>query len=59
MEFWRAWSIPASGPEFPQTGVLDSLETVDGEIRISIRVLNVEAPEQSRSLFNAEGADLS
>ena len=45
MEFWRAWSIPASGPEFPQAGLMDSLETVDGEIRISIRVLNVDTPE--------------
>lgn len=45
MEFWRAWSIPASGPEFPQAGLLDSFETSDGEIRISIRVLNVDAPE--------------
>lgn len=56
MEFWRAWSIPASGPEFPQAGLLDSLETMDGEIRISIRVLNVDAPEASTSSREADAS---
>ncbi len=59
MEFWRAWSIPACGPEFPQSGVLDSLETVEGEVRISIRVLNLPAPEPGQFLSNTESADLS
>jgi hypothetical protein len=57
MEFWRAWSIPASGPEFPQPGLLDTLETIHGEVRISIRVLNTEAPDPRVCLPDAENAD--
>lgn len=59
MEFWRAWSIPASGPEFPQPGLLDSLETVDGEVRISIRMLNVGAPEAQVWSVDADNKGLS
>ena len=57
MEFWRAWSIPASGPEFPQPGLLDTLETLDGEVRISIRVLNVGAPKPLASLSESDNDD--